>query len=192
LSAQRLVWVETRLGPKTLHFGLNRSVAWVAQDWVDGGESVQMLVQAIIGCGFPALFWETPPVTAITRDQPFGFILQNSPLLVGIRPDPTPFQSQLTEGIGTFNNLGRDAVLVSPAPPGSFAHLAAFCRSAPLPMQMAFWRSVGLALQQWWDRSAEPVWVSTSGLGVYWLHVRLDARPKYYTHRPYRSVPLIP
>ena len=25
------------------------------------------------------------------------------------------------------------------------------------------------------------------GLGVYWLHVRLDDRPKYYTHVPYRS-----
>ena len=24
------------------------------------------------------------------------------------------------------------------------------------------------------------VWMSTSGLGVYWLHVRLDSRPKYY------------
>jgi len=32
-------------------------------------------------------------------------------------------------------------------------------------------------------------WLSTSGLGIAWLHVRLDERPKYYTHAPYRSPP---
>lgn len=32
-----------------------------------------------------------------------------------------------------------------------------------------------------------PLWVSTSGLGVSWLHVRLDSRPKYYTYAPYKQ-----
>ena len=32
-----------------------------------------------------------------------------------------------------------------------------------------------------------PLWVSTSGAGVYWLHLRLDSFPKYYTHAPYRN-----
>jgi hypothetical protein len=31
-----------------------------------------------------------------------------------------------------------------------------------------------------------PVWVSTAGMGVSWLHVRLDNRPKYYGYKPYR------
>lgn len=30
-----------------------------------------------------------------------------------------------------------------------------------------------------------PVWLSTAGAGVAWLHVRLDDRPKYYSYRPY-------
>jgi len=29
--------------------------------------------------------------------------------------------------------------------------------------------------------------LSTAGMGVYWLHVRLDTRPKYYQHTPYRD-----
>jgi hypothetical protein len=33
--------------------------------------------------------------------------------------------------------------------------------------------------------STTPVWLSTAGAGVAWLHVRLDDRPKYYSHRPY-------
>jgi hypothetical protein len=28
-------------------------------------------------------------------------------------------------------------------------------------------------------------WISTSGLGVPWVHVRLDSYPKYYQYRPY-------
>ena len=36
---------------------------------------------------------------------------------------------------------------------------------------------------------AEPVWLSTAGAGVPWLHVRLDDRPKYYGFGPYRQPP---
>lgn len=34
-----------------------------------------------------------------------------------------------------------------------------------------------------------PVWLSTAGMGVSWLHVRLDARPKYYGFAAYREPP---
>ena len=34
---------------------------------------------------------------------------------------------------------------------------------------------------------AHPVWLSTAGHGVAWLHVRLDSQPKYYRYRPYVS-----
>ena len=31
-----------------------------------------------------------------------------------------------------------------------------------------------------------PVWLSTAGMGIAWLHIRLDDRPKYYGYREYR------
>jgi hypothetical protein len=30
------------------------------------------------------------------------------------------------------------------------------------------------------------VWMSTSGLGVHWVHMRMDSNPKYYSHKPYK------
>jgi hypothetical protein len=49
----------------------------------------------------------------------------------------------------------------------------------------ALWRTVGKTLQ---ERIAEqPVWLSTAGGGVSWLHVRLDSRPKYYGYHPYKE-----
>jgi hypothetical protein len=47
----------------------------------------------------------------------------------------------------------------------------------------ALWRATAETLL---DRISDtPTWLSTAGLGVIWLHLRLDSRPKYYSHRPY-------
>jgi hypothetical protein len=34
-----------------------------------------------------------------------------------------------------------------------------------------------------------PVWLSTAGAGVPWLHLRLDDRPRYYGFAPFRRPP---
>jgi len=91
--------------------------------------------------------------------------------------------------VASFPNLGGDATLIAPCPDaaaGPYPHLAAFCRRAPKRQLLAFWKAVGEALAD--SLSARPLWLSTSGLGVAWLHARLDSTPKYYTHAPYRSL----
>jgi hypothetical protein len=35
--------------------------------------------------------------------------------------------------------------------------------------------------------SAAPLWISTAGGGVAWLHVRVEGAPKYYAYRPYAT-----
>ena len=142
---------------------------------------------------FPAYFWETPPVTSATASRPFEFVLVNSPSLPQRRANPRPFESHFAavragEEVVTFSNLGRDAHLVAPcplAPATAYPHLAAFARHAPKPQQHAFWRAVSAAVEE--RLGSRHMWLSTSGLGVAWLHVRLDDRPKYYSFRPYRS-----
>ena len=94
------------------------------------------------------------------------------------------------EGVATFWNLGRDALLVAPAPIADasvYSSLAAFVRGAPEEQQHALWQRVADAARE--QLGEDPLWISTSGLGVYWLHVRLDSRPKYYTHGAYRREP---
>lgn len=65
----------------------------------------------------------------------------------------------------------------------AYAHLAKFVRNAPDRQTHEIWRVVAEALEG--HIGTAPVWLSTAGLGVYWLHIRLDSRPKYYRHRPY-------
>jgi hypothetical protein len=140
---------------------------------------------------FPAFRWETPAVSDRTAGHPFEFVLLDSPGLAR-QPDPAPFLEHF-ECAGDAEvlqvpNLGGDALLIIPRPldvPTAYGHLAAFVRGAPDPQRHALWRSVGEAmLRRIGDR---PVWLSTAGAGVPWLHVRLDDRPKYYQHRPYRQ-----
>src|SRR5262245_20213284 len=139
---------------------------------------------------FTAFRWETPPVTAATSSRDFEFVLLDSPGLAR-RPEPEAFSEHFADatsgGVIVFPNLGGDAIMIVPhpiAPPSTYGHLAAFVREAPEPQRQALWQSVGEAMAQ--RIGARPVWLSTAGAGIAWLHVRLDDRPKYYGFEQYR------
>jgi len=135
-----------------------------------------------------AFRWECPPLTTACTDEPVEFVLVDSPSLersAEIRPFSGHFNG---DAVVTFTNLGGDATLVVPAEverSAEYAHLASFLRTAPESQHAALWAAVSQATT---DRlSTKPLWLSTAGGGVPWLHVRLDDRPKYYAHAPYRS-----
>jgi hypothetical protein len=96
------------------------------------------------------------------------------------------FRNARDRSVVRFDNLGGDAELVVPCPVAdddAYVHLARFVREAPADQQRALWHEVGLAMERRVDD--RPVWLSTAGGGVAWLHVRLDDGPKYYAHTPY-------
>jgi hypothetical protein len=171
------------------------SFADVVAGWQGDADLRERFAAALAGAPYDAFCWESPPLTMGSRDEPFECVLVDSPALSALPSDPTPFEGVFDalgpgERIATFPNLGGDAVLVAPAPaPGEppYPHLAAFVRSAPPERVHALWRAVGEAVYE--RIGARPLWVSTAGLGVGWVHVRLDTRPKYYRYAPYRRAP---
>jgi len=159
--------------------------------WIESSEFRSFFIACLADAPFHALRWETPPVTADTLDRPFEFVLVDSPWLAA-PPDSSTFAEHFSASAlaVTFANLGQDAILVAPCPtagPADYCHLAAFLREAPDLQQHELWRKVGLAMRS--RVSSRPVWLSTAGGGVDWLHVRLDDQPKYYSHAPYRRTP---
>jgi hypothetical protein len=171
------------------------AVAEVIRAW-QGDAGFRSQFNALLAdAPYTAFRWETPPVTASTMNQPFEFVLLDSPGLA-CRPDPEAFAEHFTgaeAGIAAFPNLGGDAIMVVPCPvaaTSAYGHLAAFVRHAPELQRHALWQSVGEAMGR--RLGAEPVWLSTAGAGVSWLHVRLDDRPKYYGFAPYRQRPAEP
>lgn len=178
------------------HNGTIVSSAELVAGWREDESFRDFFISLLAAAPFPAFFWETPAITTATMSQPFEFVLINSPVLVAQHSDPLAFAAQFRDagdnnGIAAFRNLGGDALLVVPCPlvlESIYAHLATFSRAAPPSQQHALWRRVGESVAA--SISTKPLWVSTSGLGVNWLHVRLDSRPKYYNYQPYRKAVL--
>lgn len=192
-------WKRRHLDHHTLHFHVAVDGRYLSRGevfglWRHEPTFVDSFVAALAATPWEAFRWETPPVVTADLDQPFECIVCDSRDLEGA-PDPSPFAEHFRVAgkrkVVEFENLGGDAKLVVPCPPddalidhSAFSHLANFVRGAPRDQQRALWHRVGRAMNR---RTGDvPVWLSTAGSGVAWLHVRLDDRPKYYSHSPYR------
>jgi len=177
----------------------NSPLTWreVIENWQQKPEFRALMTQILQDCPYPAFFWETIPILPSRLDQPWEFVLVNAPRLTLVSANPQPFAAYLDDSqtsISTFSNLGGDAILIAPrasGPLSAYTHFANFVRQAPTTQVDSLWQVLGQTLHPLFRQDPPsrtiPLWVSTSGLGVYWLHTRLDDFPKYYTYVPYRS-----
>ena len=189
-------WPCERLDRATCRFHVaagGQSLAWaeVLDLWRGQPRFADAFSDVLAAMPWSIFRWETPPLTTDGLNTAFECVVVDSPEL-SAAPDPTPFAEHLRQAgespVVRFANLGGDAWLVVPRPLADatvYAHLASFVRGAPRTQQRALWREVARAMQQ--RLGEQPVWLSTAGGGVAWLHLRLDSRPKYYMHAPYRS-----
>jgi hypothetical protein len=153
-----------------------------------------------------ACFWELPPLTSASSGDAFECVMRPAPELATAQPQAQPFAEHFerhadpAEAAAVFAGLGRDAMMIAPcprAPHAAYTHLLAFVRAAPRWQSVAIWPILVRTVASLRAAGArqQPLWISTSGSGVYWLHLRLDSRPKYYQHVPYtdpgyRSTPI--
>jgi hypothetical protein len=189
--------VELLDGGRTQRYRLRRagggpvSFGEVLRFWQDDEGFRSSFLAVLAGAPYGAYRWETPPVTAATAGREFEFVLLHASGLDGPSDDQTfaeKFAAADGAPVTVFPNLGNDAVLVVPlpgGPPSAYRHLAAFVRGGHDPQKHALWEAVGAAMRA--RLGANPVWLSTAGMGVAWLHVRLDSVPKYYGFEPYKD-----
>ncbi len=142
---------------------------------------------------YSAFRWETPHFQTATSSRDFEFVLLDNPSFTKRRTDAETYKSYFAgandeNGIVSFTNLSGDATLIVPSPrtnEHAYGHFASFLRMAPVLQVDALWQKIaGKVLGMVSDR---PIWLSTAGGGVAWLHVRIDSTPKYYGYAPYRS-----
>jgi len=167
------------------------SYAEVLRSWQIDADFRSFFIRILSASPFESFRWETPPLTSSTSTRSFEFVMLDSPGLARA-PDLKTFAGHFRRdaegGVVEFPNVGKDAILVVPCPLGpasAYGHLAAFTREAPESQQHSLWQQVGSAMER--RLGNKPVWLSTAGAGVSWLHVRLDDRPKYYGYVPYRE-----
>jgi hypothetical protein len=193
-TAQIEELIELRTRRVAIEFNsLPVSYSEVLSRWQGDDEFRTWFLTQLANSPWTAFRWETPPITIATASRPFEFVLVDSPGLAA-HPDRNAFAEHFrgaaNDGVVQFHNLGKDAILIVPCPNGpdtAYGHLAAFVRHAPELQQHSLWKMVGVTMQR--RLNSKPVWLSTAGAGVSWLHMRLDDRPKYYSYRPYRETP---
>ena len=150
----------------------------------------QAIAECLASMPFPAFFWEVVAVSSQSAGLPFECVVLPAPALARAVPDAQSFAEHFSNArsVARFVNLGGDATLVVPCPRAAascYPHLAAFLRQAPPEQQDLLLQEAGRAAREL--LRAEPLWLSTSGAGVAWVHVRIDSRPKYYQYSPFRQ-----
>ena len=164
----------------------------VLQGWIENRQFRSFFTELLARVPFVDYRWETPPSTKSSGARNFEFVVVNSPGLADTA-EPSAFaehfpKSSTGDGVVSFHNFGKDAVLIVPCPvasPEVYRHLGAFVRQAPEEQKHNLWKVVGTEMAR--TLGPVPIWLSTAGAGVSWLHVRIDLRPKYYVHAPYRN-----
>jgi hypothetical protein len=184
------------LGPKTHRYmlamsGRRLSFAQVLDLWQHDIAFSKYFTSTLVDSRFHAFRWETPPINQANKSRKFEFTLLDEPRLAR-RPDEQTFAEHFAKGesdeVVVFPALGKGTTLISPKPTYEatiYSDLASFLRSASESQSTALWQAVGHAMSD--HISDEPLWLSTAGGGVAWLHVRLDRRPKYYGYEPYTN-----
>lgn len=139
---------------------------------------------------YESFFWEVKPIDSKRNQEDFEFVLINSNALLDVKADSSVFSKYFSDNkyATSFVNLSGESVLITPvktSPLDDYAHIAKFCRNASVEQILAFWNLVGDEFGKAIENNAK--WLSTSGLGVYWLHVRIDPTPKYINYGPYKE-----
>ncbi|KAI9009420.1 hypothetical protein BC832DRAFT_551148 [Gaertneriomyces semiglobifer] len=156
-------------------------------------------LESLRTCPFKGYFFETPAVTgALAPNRRFEYVLVDAPSMAQpFTPEKDAFGDHLIKAaqqsapLATFWNLNRDAKLVAPTqdpstPETAYSHVATFSRCAPVSQQLALWsEAASVLLDEYKSDRNKTFWLSTSGLRVLWLHLRIDTRPKHIHWTPY-------
>ena len=181
-----------KLGPQSVRYTFGETTfREVLEGWEKSRDCRRFFTDLIAAGEFRGLTWETPSLSNTSLSKRFEFVITDSPLLVSAGIDPKPFAEHFRsqaedESVLIFPNLGGDALLVVPRQIGEakhYGHLASFLRGAPEEQRVRFWQQMAKATRQ--RLGERPIWLSTAGLGVNWLHGRVCKTPKYYRHRGY-------
>lgn len=152
---------------------------------------------------YNAYFFETKGVSSMNdaSQKQFEFVLVNSDSLHQFsanNPDINAFAQHLDclpsqSTCCSFSNLSGDATLVVPkqVPPSNavtYANISSFLCKASKHEIDEIWKKVAMECIKTFEALSDgrSVWLSTSGMGIAWLHFRLDSRPKYYTYQPFK------
>ena len=130
-------------------------------------------------------FWRTS-VLSNKKDLVYKEEFVEDERLLEAKEDFKPFEEHLNKSKDekyaiSFPNLSGDTILVVPIPRKSkrFTNMFYFMSNASEKQKKELWKKVALEAKEFL-KTNENIWISTHGLCVNYLHVRICNTPKYY------------
>lgn len=120
----------------------------------------------------------------------FEFVIINKPTLKNIKLNTITYKKYFkkNEDIAVFPNLTGDTTLIVPkmlpnVNKNVYLNISTFTRFAPINQQILLWKNVFKEIK----KCKHKCFLNTHGLGIGWLHIRIDEKPKYYLFNEYKK-----
>lgn len=127
-------------------------------------------------------FWRTS-VQSSKKDLPYKEEFLEDERLLNKKQDLKTFEEKFNKEkyAVSFPNLSGDTILVVPIPRKGkrFTNMFYFMNNASEIQKKELWKKVAEQAKEFL-KTNENIWISTHGLGVNYLHVRICNNPKYY------------
>ena len=166
----------------------------VLKDW-EGGDYPRMPSDII-----KPFLWRTSVMNK-DIDLPFRVeFTEDARLLLKKKQDYSPFLKKPSSLLSKKNedkkyaiasiNLPGDTVLVIPKPRSGkkFTNIYHFMKNASYLQQRELWKLVVKEARKMLEKF-DNIWISSQGLGVNYLHVRICSYPKYYEKSKLQKLP---
>ena len=181
---------------KTIKFHLKQDDNYLSfQDvfklWKQSSGFIEFYINELIALGYTAFYWEHPAINSNLLDKRYECIILKSIPLETLPINERAFKDYIVsnELVVDFMNLGKNARLIVPTKATNkeiYNHIGKFIRQADKAQIIKVFKTVGKAILEEIEQQ-KLIWLNTAGLGVIWLHIRLDSRPKYYKTIAYKN-----
>ena len=167
----------------------------VFEFWQFQPNFIDFYVKSLISLDVKAFHWEHPAVKIDFLDKTYECMILKTNGFEKRSINETAFADYIHANSYSevFYNLGKNAKLVVPTQKiysEVYKHIGSFIRLAPKIQIHEQFQKLGKSVL---DEVLEGklIWLNTAGLGVIWLHMRLDTRPKYYKTMRYKNPDLL-
>lgn len=148
---------------------------------------------------FKYYFIEFPSCSFFSHNICFQFVIINADHTslkthVADFSDFQEYHTKKNEYIIQFPSLSKDSLLIVPVPLKginieNYSSISPFMKFANKKQIYEIWTKVSQALiRSLQTDKNKSFWLSTSGLAVPWLHIRIDTKPKYYHYQPFKRL----
>jgi len=146
-------------------------------------EVIKLFIKGECPIKFPnkPFMWKCKPVSKLSDKFTYQFKIAKFPLIQDLNSFSEHFKKyKKSNKVINFYNLSKSTQLIVPYPNENknYSHFQLFLQNASNEQQANLWKKIGNVLIEEINNNTK-IWLSTHGLGINYIHIRIKASPDY-------------